>query len=290
MEKKKLGGKSFKFSGTLSENKNPPPALTGDKQSIEFIVSMILAHTLHYNGVKISKIEVNEDDSNKQPDTIICAGGKDYGVQVTKLSLNDPLTRINASERKTREILELISANIDIPKPINVYIYLAAGSKNELPVGRIKKKKKLAEFIENKIIENKDTLFNDRPDFLSFSLKGTGLEKIATIITINPVNPGHFSPFPGRNGIHINYEFDCHEWSEEDLKNAIERMIKRKEGGKEDVLLIWGDRFEMLYQYDEITNYMIDKFSETSFKHVFFICLDNRIDMFMGSWKVRRIK
>jgi len=51
---KKLGGKSFKFSSSIAPYQKPPPSLAGDKQSKEFILTMIFAHMLHYNGVKIS--------------------------------------------------------------------------------------------------------------------------------------------------------------------------------------------------------------------------------------------
>ena len=58
---------------------------------------MIFSHVLLFNGVKITKIEVNEDDSHGKPDTIIVADNIEKGIQLTKISLNDPLKRINIS-------------------------------------------------------------------------------------------------------------------------------------------------------------------------------------------------
>lgn len=126
--KRKLGGKSFKFSGAMAPYQKPPPALTGDKKSKEFILTMIFAHVLYYNGVKITKIEVNEDDSHGKPDTIMVANGDKVGIQLTKISLNDPLRRLNIAESQTSELLNLIPQDIEIPRPINVYIYFSSNN------------------------------------------------------------------------------------------------------------------------------------------------------------------
>ena len=268
----------------------PPPALTGDKQSKEFILTMVFAHTLHYNGVKITKIEVNEDDSHGKPDTIMNANGDEIGIQLTKISLNDPLRRINISERQTNEIFNLIPQDIDIPKPINVYIYLNSVNKNAIPKGNLKRKKKLVELIASKIEEERKNIFGDNPEFVGFAVEDSDLKKMASSITINPVNSGYFSPFYGKNGIHINYEFDVHDWDEDDLNKEIERIIKSKKGGTEDLLLIWADRFELLYQDEEVANVLREKFSRTSFKQIYFLTLFDRVDMFMGSWRIRKIK
>lgn len=287
---RKLGGKSVKFSGSAFPYKKPPPALTGDKQSKEFVLTMVFAHALHYNGVKITKIEVNEDDSHGKPDTIIVANGEEVKIQLTKISMNDPLRRMNIAERQTNELLNLISEEIDIPKPINVYIYLNSNNKNAIPKGNQKEKKKLAQLIAAKIEEERENIFGENPKFVGFAVEDSELKKLANSITINPVNAGYFSTFKGRNGIHINYEFDIHDWNEEDLDREIERIVKSKETGQQDLLLIWADRFELLYQDEEVSRVLVERFSKTSFKDVYFLAIFDRVDMFVESWRIRKIK
>lgn len=165
-----------------------------------------------------------------------------------------------------------------------------SNNKNAIPKGNLKQKKKLAELIVTKIEEQRENIFGDNPEFFGFAIEDSDLKKLANSITINPVNSGYFSPYQGRNGIHINYEFDTHNWDENDLNNEIARIIKSKEGGEEDLLLIWADRFELLYQDEDVTEVLREKFAETSFKQVYFLVLFDRIDMFMGSWRIRKIK
>ena len=287
---KKLGGKSFKFSSSPLPNQKPPPALSSDKPSREFVLTMIFSHALLFNGIRITKIEVNDDDSHRKPDTKIVVNGIEKGIQLTKISLNDPLRRINIAEKQTNELLNLFPDNIEIKNPINVYIYLNSNNKNAIPKGNLKKKKKLVELISNGIVDNKNRVFGENPEIVYLPINDEELKKLANSITINPINTGHTSLFKGKQGIHINYEFDLHDWDENDLNEEIERIIESKRGGHEDLLLIWGDRFELLYQDIEIANILRKKFSGTEFKEIYFLTLFDRVDMFLDSWKVMKIK
>lgn len=288
--KKKLGGKSFKLSSSALPYQKLPPALPSNKQSKEFVLTMIFSHFLLYNGIRITKLEVNEDDSHGKPDTKIVANGIEQGIQLTKISLNDPLRRINVAERQTNELLNLFPDNIEISSPINIYIYLNSKNKNSIPKGNLKKKKKLVDLISKGITNNKDKIFGHNPEIVFLPIEDSELINLANSITINPVNTGHFSTFQGKKGIHINYEFDAHDWDEEDLDEEINRIIETKKGGNEDILLIWADRFELLYQDDKVGDILRNKFSKTEFKEVFFLTLFDRVDMFLNSWKVVKIK
>ncbi|MGI8951098.1 MAG: hypothetical protein ACR2FN_05895 [Chitinophagaceae bacterium] len=239
----KLGGKSFKFASSQFPYEKPPPALRPDKQSKEFVLSMMFSHILFFNGQRITKIELNKDDSDGKPDSKIVINGQEKGIQLRKISLNDPLRRINTAETKTNELVNLISDCIQVEKPINVYIYLDSINKNAIPKGNEKQKKKLAEFICQEISKNKEKLFGEKPEIIYSSIEDNNLKTLANNITLNPINAGHKSFFKGKNLIHINYEFDTHDWSEEDLNFEIGKIIKEKTEGMEDILLIWGDRF-----------------------------------------------
>lgn len=286
----KLGGKSFKFASSQYPYKKAPPALSRDKKTTEFVLSMIFSQILIFNGIKITNIEVNENDNNHRPDTFINADGVKTGIQITKLSLNDPLRRINIAENQTNELLNMFSNDIKLERPINVYIYLNSIDKNNIPKGNFKKKKRLVQFITDKILENKDKIFGSEPDSVYLPIEDEFLKTLATSITLNPIIEGQHSTFIGRNGIHINYEFDIHQWDENDLNEEIQRIIIAKEEGSEDVLLIWGDRFEMLYQDKQITEVLKEKFSKTKFKEVFFLSLFDRVELFWNSWRLNKIK
>jgi len=286
----KLGGQSFKFASSPSPHVKPLPALPNDKQSREFILTMIFSHVLIFNGVKITNIEVNKDDSHGKPDTKIVADGIEKGIQLTKISLNDPLRRINIAERNTNELLNLFPDDINLGSPINVYIYLTTKDKNAIPKGYLKQKEKLVELITNGIKDNKDQLFGENPSTVYIAVEDNELIKLANSITIHPIKTGHTSLFNGKNGIHINYEFDTHHWDENDLNKEITRIIESKRKGQADILLIWGDKFELLYQDLRIADILREKFSKTEFQEIFFLTLFDRVDKFWESWKVMKIK
>ena len=74
------------------------------------------------------------------------------------------------------------------------------------------------------------------------------------------------------------------------MNEEIQRIITAKEDGSEDVLLIWGDRFEMLYQDKQIAEILKEKFLKTAFKEVFFLSLFDRVGLFWDSWRLNKIK
>lgn len=287
---KKIGGKSFKFSSSPFPYQKPPPALSINKQSREFVLTMLFSHILMFNGTKISRIEVNEDDTHGKPDTTIVANGIEQGVQLTKLSLNDPLKRINISERQTNQLLNLFPDSIKVKVPINVYIYLNSKDKNVIPKGNIKQRQKLVDLIVKGITDNYDKIFGKNKEFVCLPINDPTLEQLASSITINSINTGHNSLFIGKNGIHINYEFDTQDWNENDLDKEIDRIINSKQGGQEDILLIWADRFEILYQDKNIASILTKKLSTTDFKEVYFLTLFDRVDQFFDSWKLIKVK
>lgn len=287
---KKLGGSSFKFDSTPHPYVKPPPALSSDKRSKELILTMIFSHILIFNGVKISKIETNQDDSHGKADTIIIANDIQKNIQLTKLSLNDPLRRINIAEKQTNELLNLFPEKIEIDKPLNVYIYLSSNDKNSIPKGNLKKKKKLVKLIVDSIENNRSKLSNEKPDIVHIPVEDSDIKSLANSITINPLNTGNYSRFPGRNGIHINYEFDSHSWNENDLQNEITRIQTSKIKSKNDLLLIWADRFELLYQDNEVAEILKERFLKSDYEEVYFLTIFDRMDMFNGSWNLTQIK
>lgn len=284
-----IGGKSFKFSASLNEVEKNIPALPNDKKLREFVLSMIFSQQLIFNGIKISKLHVNADDSDGKPDILTIVDGVDYGIQITKLSLNDPLRRINISEKKTGELLGLIPDDYTVDNLLNVYIYLNAENKNDIPKGNQKQSKILVEEILDCIESNKEKLFINK-EIVLLKIEKSELATLAKAIAIFPVNIGYKSRFTGKNNIHINYEFDLHEWNEDDLNNEIQRILEKKMNSYEDILLIWGDRFELLYQDLKIYDILKQRFYNTRFKNVFFMTLDDRIDSFWESWRLMVVK
>lgn len=286
----KIGGKSFKFSSTPFEYKKPPKVLPHNKKDCEFLLSIIFSHFLIFNKIRISKIEVNEDDSNGKPDIKMIISGKEKGVQLTKFSLNEPLRRINTAERIIDELIDLILQIKKIPKLINISIYPPKTENNFLPSGNLKIKKKLAKFIADSIEKNTDKIYGNKSETVFLKIDQQELLKIVSNITLNPIPKNHKSLFRGKENIFINYEFDTHQFDEEDLQNEIKRIIKTKERGKSEILLIWGERFELLYQDEKIVPKLIEKFKNSSFENIFFLTLFDRQDIFLNSWKIYKIK
>ena len=144
-----LGGKSFKLSsgpivGLVSK------VLPQNKQESEFLLSMMFAHFMLLNGESILKLECNKDDSHGKADILLVKNGEAKGMQLTKISLNNPLQRKKVADKNSVELVELILKKITPKKPINITLY-PPKAKLMPPAANLKTKEQLALFIANEI-------------------------------------------------------------------------------------------------------------------------------------------
>ena len=133
-------------------------------------------------------------------------------------------------------------------------------------------------------------LFLANPPFTVLNCNDENLSKLFDHIIISTVNTGHYSTFNGKEGIHISYEFDNHDWDYDDLLAEIERIKRTKSKYPRNALLIWADRFELLYQDDEVSEILIKEFEDSIFENVFFLTFFNKVGAFLQSWKPYSIK
>lgn len=266
-----------------------PNVIPKDKRKSEFAVTLIFAQLLMANGYSVTKIELNENDENKGADSIVKVNGNVKGIQITKLVLNEILTRRNVSIKKSLDIAKIITENLDIDFKLNVMIYPPNLNRNEMPPNKPKLIKKLAEEIKKSIKLNLDNL-KTSPDAIFVELENDSLDKMASIITLNPIPKGLYSVFPGIKNIFVNYEFDNNFFNYEDAKNEIDLIFQRKNNGKADYLLIWADVFDLIYKQDVFFNLIQKKFEYSSFEEIFFLTFFDRKDLFNKSIQIKKVK
>jgi|GEM_PF-4105604 len=285
-----LGGGSFKFSASAGPYEKPPKALTGGKSQKEFVLAIMWAHHLIFNGIQISSIQLAEDDSHGSSDVIVKINGQTLGVQLTKLTMNDAVKKIEMANYKVDELLTLLPKNFSIPKPVNVYLYLPNAIKTrKLPFTPDTKKEKLIQCIVSEISANHDKLFGPDPEMVHLTF-ADDLHGFAEFATISVVPDGMYSTFKGHNSIHLSYEIDNYSWNVEDLDKEIHRIIDRKATGTHDILLIWGEEFELLYQIEKVGNHIRNAISQSPLKEAHFLTFLDRVDMFLTSSRLQFVK
>lgn len=285
-----LGGGSFKFSASAGPYARPPKALPRGKAQKEFVLAIMWAHQLIFNGVQITSIQLAENDSHGNPDVFVKINGQTMGVQLTKLTMNDAVKNIEVANYKVDELLAFVPISLKIPKPVNIYLYLPNAIKaRKLPFIPEKKKEELIECIVKEISKNHDKLFGPNPEmvYLPFTDDFHGLAEFATISVV-PENM--YSTFVGHNSIHLSYEIDNYNWNEDDLNKEIQRIIDRKAKGSHDILLIWGEQYELLYRHEEVGNHIRNAISQSALNEVHFLTFRDRMDEFLTSSRVQIVK
>lgn len=285
-----FGGGSFKFSASAGPYAKPPKALPRGKAQKEFVLAIMWAHQLIFNGVQITCIQLAENDSHGNPDVIVNINGQTKGVQLTKLTMNDAVKNIEVANYKVDELLALIPDRYQIPKPVNVNFYLPNSIKSKkLPFTPEKKKEKLMECVIGEISKSHDKLFGPNPEMVHLPFTDD-LHGLAEFATISAVPEGMYSTFKGPNSIHLSYEIDNYSWTEDDLNKEIQKIIDRKANGNHEILLIWGEQFELLYKHIEVGNYIGNAISQSPLKEVHFLTFLDRVDMFLTSATVKILK
>ncbi len=71
-------------------------------------------------------------------------------------------------------------------------------------------------------------------------------------------------------------------FSKEDIDKECKNIYQKKNGGKAEVLLIWADTFEILYDPTTIEQSLKKQFIDSSFEEVVLFTFYNRIDLYLN--------
>jgi len=242
-------------------------------------------------GNEVTKIELNENDENKGADTIIKINGIEKGIQITQLVFNEVLKRQDVAKKRSLQISQLITEDLEIDFKLNIIIYPPNHNTNkkDIPKNKEKLNNSLAREIRKIIKVNLNKLKNSTESIV-VGIEKESLEKIVTLISLNPIPKGLYSVFPGQKNVYVDYQFDNHLFDHKDVIEAVDLIYQRKNKGKAEFLLIWADRSGMLHMEEKIFEFIQKKFTNSSFEEVFFLTFYDRKDMFQKSIKIRRVK
>jgi len=229
---------------------------------------------------KVLYFSHNENDENKNPDIFIHIDGKIQSAQITQLVLNGYLKKFNQTRKLCEKISNLIVEIYKPPIKINVQIYPPWEAEEPLKTtGKVHKK--AATIIANNISENIGTLMSENK-FQNFDFDKNVFGNFADSFNLLPVPNIHQSNYFGDNNVYIDYEFDDIKISKEDIENSVNKIFIDKEDGNSDILLIWGDLNHFMDTMPLIFEKLQEKFKETSFKSVYFLCFQNTAEIENG--------
>lgn len=260
-----LNGTSYKKKKLIDEN---------DTKAVENLIGSLFANYLRQvENRKVLYFTQNSKDDHKNPDLFVHIDGELVSVQVTQFVLSDYLLKFNQSKRICEKLSDFISAEYLPPIKINIQIS-ASWDNNQIKRKPIKVFKKLAKEIANSI-KNNITILSAKREYLNFQLNKFDYNDVADDYNLYPVPNDYQSNYFGDNNIYIDYGFDDVLIFKEDIIDTTNKIYNDKNNGKAEVLLIWGNDNEFMNTNKVIIDCLKQKFSETSFKSVYFLTFQN---------------
>lgn len=283
---KKIRG-SFKLSYSRGLPSYMAPKVFTTQKTEEYFVTSLYAHHLLYNGFPSIGVEVCNDDSNKKADSIVkFENGKTIKIQVTRFTLTEYLNRRKIAENKVEKIIKEINKIEKIDIPVNVTFH-ALGQKNQLP-NSTKINREIAKLIVETISLKRNEL--ETPGkFINEEIKNEKLKKYCSVITLQRIPQEHYSNFYGRDNVFIDMDFDNISFTQKDIDEESENIFNKKNNGESQVLLIWADTFEILYDIKPFCESLEKQFMESSFEEVYFLKFYNRLN-FTGQIEIAQLK
>jgi hypothetical protein len=277
MKKEDKGGfGSFKFGYSRGLPSHLAPKLFISKKQEEYFLTSVLSHQLLYNDFAVTGVQVCEDDSNMGADTMITTESGDVGVQVTRFTLTQYNHRKSVAKKRGERIAKEIVALFCPVLPVNVTIH--PKEQHKPPKDKLRHDVWLAKEIAA-MIESNWARVKAGENFINLPIENETLKPFVDLITLQPIPEGCISNYHGFGNIFVNYEFDNVFFNESDVRNEAEAIFKKKDGGKSDILVIWADRFDILYNPDMIARHLVSAFRATRFKFVIFYSFFNRKGM-----------
>jgi len=235
----------------------------------------------------------NNDDSHKKADVYFKENGGKKGMQITQLLFTQHEARRIAADNKNKEFVHAILKLIRPKRPVIINI-MPQAAKSQIPLFDVKRGKskieaEIIDFIAESIKVHQAT-FDTENNPIWIPVEGERLNKHIRTIVLNPVPPGCFPRFYGRDNIYVNYDFDDVSFNDNDIDNAVSDIFIKKNNGKSEILLIWSDDHELAAQKRKVVEKLYLKFYSSSFKEVYFMTFYNHIEMFIKSLELWPIK
>jgi hypothetical protein len=284
-----IGGFKLPYSLNGSSLNQPKWVNENETLMVESLIGQLFIRYLkEVENKEAPNFSHNEKDDHKNPDLFIHFDGKVLGAQVTQFVLREYLSRFNQAKRICEKLAGFISEHYKPSIKVNIQICTPWNS-DEVPKAPIKKYKKLAKEIANKISLNIDHL-TSKNEYLNFNLSDTEFKDIAESYNLYPVPDTYKSNFIGKNNIFIDYGFDYVIIFEEDIKETAKKVFDDKNNGNSEVLIIWGDERQFMNTEKHIISALKEKFLNTTFELVYFLTFANFLDIKDRVISVNRIK
>lgn len=267
---------SFKLPYSLNGALHKKPKLVdeNDTKAVENLIGNLFTRYLReVENRKVLYFTPNTKDDHKNPDLFVHVEGELMSVQVTQFVLNDYLLKFNQSKRICEKLSNFISNEFLPPIKVNVQIS-TPWDNNQIQRKPIKIFKKLAKEIANSI-KNNITILSTKNEYLNFQLNKFDFKDVADDYNLYPVPNDYQSNYFGDNNIYVDYGFDDILVFKEDIIDTTDKIYNDKNNGKAEVLLIWGNDNEFMNTNKVIIDCLKQKFSETSFKSVYFLTFQN---------------
>ncbi len=285
-ENKKRKG-SFKFPYSRGLPSYMAPKIFTTQKTEEYFVTTLYAQHLLYNRIHTIGVETCGDDSHKKADSIVkLENGKIIKVQVTRFTLTEYLNRRKIAENKVEKIIKEINKIEKINIPVN--ITFNAHKYAKLLPNSSKFNRAVANLIVEEISKNKEKLEKSGV-FINEIVNDEKLKEYLPIITLQRIPDGHNSNYFGRDNVFIDMDFDNITFTQDDIDKESLNIYNKKNGGESEVLLIWADTFEILYDTIPFKESLEKQFSESSFEEVYFFKFYNRLE-FTGQIEIDRIR
>lgn len=278
---------SFKFPYSRGLPSYMAPKVFTTQKTEEYFVTTLYAQHLLYNRIPTIGVEVCEDDSNKKADSIVkLENGKIIKVQVTRFTLTEYLNRRKIAENKVEKIIKEINKIKKIDIPVN--ITFNAHKYTKLLPNSSKIYRAVAKLIVETISMKKNEL--EKPGvFINEVVNDENLKEYLPLITLQRIPPGNYSNYFGRDNVFIDLDFNNITFTQKDIDEESLNIFNKKNNGEAEVLLIWADTFETLYDIKPFGESLEKQFEKSSFEEVYFLKFYNRLE-FTGQIEIAQLK
>lgn len=285
--KGKIG--SFKLGYSRGLPSWMAPKLLNDKRQEEYYVTSLYAHLQLGLGLPVTGVLSNENDVDKGADAIIrVLNQPDITIQVTRFTLTEVLKRKNVAKVRVERIAAAVLERI---KPrVRLNVQLGTINNTVTPPNNQKLEKAIVTAIADAIEQSKDKLSVTDQSFINIAVDDEFLKTYYMLITLQTIPEGCYSNFYGRDPLYIDLQFDNISFSDSDIEEECANVYRKKNGGQSQILLIWSDMFEVLYDPSRIRPLLIKQFATTSFKQVLFFAFWNRLDMYQEEGYATQLK
>lgn len=270
---------SFKIPYSYGLPSYMAPKVFTTQKTEEYLITTLFAQHLLYNQIPVIGVEVCKDDSNKKADSIVkLENDKLVEIQVTRFTLTEYLNRRKIAENKVEKIIREINKIKKIDIPVN--ITFSAHKYSKLLPNSNKIYSAVARFIVETISSKKNEL-EKSGIFINEVVNDKKLKEFIPFITLQRLPERSYSNFYGRDNVFIDLDFDNVTFTKSDVEKECLNIFNKKNNGNANVLLIWADSFEILYDGSPIGEILEIQFKNSSFDEVYFFKFHSRLNLYI---------